>query len=360
MAADPGERDALIAQLLGSTIGALELLHVYVGYRLGLYKTLAAHASLTPTELAAAAGINARYAREWLEEQAVAGIISVEPGSATGAERRFSLSPAQAEVLNDPESTNFLAPLSTGVAGIAAILPEILEAFCTGGGVPYEAYGADMRTSIAELNRPGFLRLLGTSWFPSVPDIDRRLRAEPPARVADVGCGTGWSSIGIAKAYPMVTVDGLDLDAASIKEARRNAGAHGVADRVKFAIRDAADPRLAGGYDLVTAFETIHDMSDPVNVLRAMRQLAREGGAVVIADEKVAQEFSAPGDEIERLMYGWSALHCLPVGMVDAGSAGTGTVMRPAVLTEYARQAGFKNVEVLPIEADFWRFYRLV
>jgi 2-polyprenyl-3-methyl-5-hydroxy-6-metoxy-1,4-benzoquinol methylase len=350
---DVAARDALVTRLFTSMIGALELLHVYLGHRLGLYRELATHASLTSNDLAERAGISERYAREWLEEQAVAGILTVD------AERRYSLPAGNAEVLNDGDSTNFLAPLSLGLVGIASVMPEIMEAFRSGGGVPYESYGPDMRNSIAEGNRPMFLNLLGTKWFPSDPELDTRLRAEPPARVADVGCGTGWSSIAIARAYPKVTVHGLDIDAASIKQAKRNAGSSGVADRVKFEVRDAADPGLAGSFDVVTAFETIHDMSNPVAVLRAMRGLLRDGGFVVISDEKVAEEFSAPGDEIERFMYGWSALHCLPVGMTESGSAGTGTVMRPSRLREYALKAGFQAVDVLPIEADFWRFYRL-
>jgi 2-polyprenyl-3-methyl-5-hydroxy-6-metoxy-1,4-benzoquinol methylase len=158
----------------------------------------------------------------------------------------------------------------------------------------------------------------------------------------------------------LVRVDGLDVDEASIAEARNNAAESGVGDRVNFEVRNAADPGLAGQYDLVTAFETVHDMADPVGALRAMRALVAEGGAVVIADERVAEEFTAPGDEIERFMYGWSALHCLPVGMVDPPAVGTGTVMRPATLRGYAGEAGFRDVDILPIEHDFWRFYRLI
>jgi 2-polyprenyl-3-methyl-5-hydroxy-6-metoxy-1,4-benzoquinol methylase len=359
-AEDVAQRDGLASRLLTSTIGALELLHVYVGDRLGLYRLLAGRGPLTAADLASAAGISPRYAREWLEQQAVAGILVVDHTSSDPNERSYRLPPGHADALIDPDSLSFTAPLASGVVSIAAVMPEVMEAFRTGGGVPYEAYGGDMRNSIASLNRPGFLNLLGTQWFPAIPDVDTRLRGQPPARVADVGCGTGWSSIGIAKAYPMVAVDGFDLDAASIKEARRNAGASGVADRVKFDIRDGADPALARSYDLVTAFETIHDMSNPVGALRAMRGLVKEGGTVVIADEKVADEFTAPGDDTERLMYGWSALHCLAVGMADAGSAATGTVMRPSRLRQYAREAGFDDIEVLPVEADFWRFYRLV
>jgi 2-polyprenyl-3-methyl-5-hydroxy-6-metoxy-1,4-benzoquinol methylase len=239
-------------------------------------------------------------------------------------------------------------------------MPQVAEAFRTGEGVPYESYGADMREAISSLNRPAFLNLIGNYWFPAIADVDRRLRSKPPARVADVGCGTGWSSIAIASAYPLVKVDGFDLDKASIKEAQRNAKESQVAKRVRFEVRDAADPRLHGTYDLVTAFETIHDMSNPVGALRAMRALVKAGGAVVVMDEKVAEEFTAPGDDLERFLFGWSAVHCLPVGMADSPSAATGTVMRPALLRQYAREAGFADIEILPVENDSWRFYRLV
>jgi 2-polyprenyl-3-methyl-5-hydroxy-6-metoxy-1,4-benzoquinol methylase len=356
---DQAERDAMVARMFTSTIGALELFHVYLGEQLGLYRALATAGPLTAAGIAAAAGINERYAREWLEQQAVAGILVVEPGDAGEGDRRFRLPTGHGEVLNNPDSVSFMAPVGRAMVGIGRVMPDVAEAFRTGGGVPYEAYGAEMRGSISALNRPMFLNLLGSQWFPAIPDVDLRLRSQPPARVADVGCGTGWSSIAIAQAYPLATVDGLDLDSASIEDAKRNAQASGVGDRLKFEVRDAGDPRLAGSYDLVTAFETIHDMSNPVATLKAMRSLCKSGGAVVIADEKVAEEFNAPGDELERFMYGWSAVHCLAVGM-GPGSAGTGTVMRPSRLREYARAAGFADAEIMPIENDSWRFYRLV
>ena len=124
-------------------------------------------------------------------------------------------------------------------------------------------------------------------------------------------------------------------------------------------LRDAGDPELAGSYQLVTVFEAIHDMSQPVEVLRSLRGLAAEDGAVVVMDERVADAFTAPGDEVERLMYTYSVLCCLPVGLADTPSAGTGTVMRADTLRDYATQAGFTEVEVLPIEHEVFRFYRL-
>ena len=357
--ADKADRDALVERMFKSTLEALELLHVYLGDRLGLYQALAIGGPLTSRGLASAAGINERYAREWLEQQAVAGILTVAAGNDGDDGRRYGLPAGHAEVLLDGDSLNFLAPMPRGVVGIAAVMADVMEAFRTGGGVPYEKYGADVRSSISSLNRPMFLNQLGTEWIPAISHVDGRLRTEPPARVADVGCGTGWSSIAIARAYPRVKVDGFDLDVASIEDARRNAVGAGVADRVSFEVRNAGDPKLAGSYDFATAFETIHDMSDPVGALRAMRGLVKKGGAVLIGDERVAEEFTAPGDELERFMYGWSAVHCLAVGMVGPNSAGTGTVMRPSRLRQYALEAGFGEIEILPIEHDFWRFYLL-
>ncbi len=286
--------------------------------------------------------------------------MTVDDAGAPADRRGFSLSSGHADVLVNEDSLSFLSPLSQGVVSLAQALPTVLEAFRTGGGVPFDAYGTDIRQFISRLNRPMFLDLLASEWFPKVPGLLERLRAEPPARVADVGCGTGWSSIGIARGFPGVHVVGLDLDEASIADARANAAASGVADRISFEVRDAADPTLAGSFDLVCAFETIHDMCDPVGALRAMRALRADQGTVLVADERVADSFTTDADDVERFQWGWSALHCLPTALTTPPAAGTGTVMRLPTLRQYALGAGFRDVEVLEIENDFWRFYRLV
>ncbi len=357
---DSTRRDAVVEQLFLGAIGALETLHIYLGDRLGLYAALAAMPDASPSDLAAQAGIADRYAREWLEQQAVAGLLEVVGDDGESATRRYRLPPEVAEVMTDPDSLNYLAPLAPLVAGVCRTLPALLEAFRTGGGVPYAAYGEDLRGGIARLNRPMFLQQLGAEWIPAMPDIAARLQAtDPPARVADLGCGSGWSSIALARAYPAASVHGIDLDEASIEEARRNATAAAVTDRVRFDCQDAGDPALAGRYDLVTLFETVHDMADPVAALHAAAALLSPGGAVLIGDEKVAETFTAPGDELERFNYGFSALHCLPAALTEPTSAGTGTVIRPETVRRFAREAGFSAVTVLPVEHDFWRFYRL-
>jgi 2-polyprenyl-3-methyl-5-hydroxy-6-metoxy-1,4-benzoquinol methylase len=353
-------RDALAGQLLQSATAFWDVITVYLGDQLGLYAGLAAIEPATSTELAARTGTTERYVREWLEHQTVAGILAVENPSAGPLERRFSLPAGHAQVLVDRDSLVFSPPMMQATIGSIAPLHALLGAFRTGDGIPYEAYGVDMRDGIGELNRNLFLQVIPGEYLPSMTELDARLRANPPARVADIGCGVGYSSIGIASAYQNVIVDGFDLDEASIATAKANVWSAGLEDRISVEWRDAGDPTLTGGYDLVTAYLCIHDMSDPVSVLRTMRRLVAAGGTVLVGDERTNEVFTPEGSELERLFYGFSITHCLPVGMADRPSAGTGTVMRPSTLRQYAQEAGFQDIEILPIENFFWHFYRLI
>ena len=169
----------------------------------------------------------------------------------------------------------------------------------------------------------------------------------------------GWSSIAIAQAYPKVTVDGLDLDEESVALARENVAGTEVADRVTFQARDASDSELAGSYQLVTIFEALHDMSRPVEVLRALRGLLAEDGALIVMDERVADSFTAPGDDIERIMYTYSVLCCLPVGRSETPSAATGTVMRTDTLRRYAQGGRVRGRRGASDRTRVFRFYRL-
>jgi SAM-dependent methyltransferase len=341
----------------GAVLEAMDLMSVYIGDRLGYYRVLMELGPVTAGELAGAANTTERYVREWLEQQTTTGIVAVEDPSLPPEERRFSLPPGHGEVLTDTLSVAYMAPAAQMLAASGHQLAAIVEAHRSGGGVSWSDFGHDMREAQGAFNRPFFMQMLGPEWVSGVPELHERLQAG--ALMADVGCGYGWSSIGLARTYPALRVDGYDLDGPSIEEARENAAAEGVSDRVRFFRRDAADPAIEGSYDIVGAFECIHDLPDPVGVLSTMRRLAGSEGIVIVMDEKVAPAFGALGDEIERLMYGFSNLVCLPDGMSHPGSVGTGTVMRQKTLELYASEAGFDAVEVLPIDADLWRFYRL-
>ncbi|HEV2060376.1 MAG TPA: class I SAM-dependent methyltransferase [Solirubrobacteraceae bacterium] len=352
-------RDALVERLFLATVGTWDVLAVYVGDRLGLYRILRDRGAMTSGELADAAGLSERYVREWLEQQASSAILEVDDAHAAVGARRYILPAGHDEALVDEASLNFIAPLGQLLVACVKPMNAVLSAFRSGDGIPYADYGTDLHEGQARFTRPMFDALLATEWLGAIPEVHERLLADPPARVADVACGEGHSTIAIAHGYPKVRVDGIDIDAASIEAARRHLADSQLDDRVAFQRRDAADEELAGNYDLVYIHEALHDMSYPVTVLAACRKLLADGGSVIVGDERVPDEFDPPGDEIERFYYGFSIFHCLPVGMVGEDAAGTGTVMRSSTLRAYAEQAGFSGFEVLPIDNDFYRFYRL-
>ncbi len=343
--------DALSERLFAAALGSFDLAGVYLGDRLGWYASLHADGPATPDELASRTGADARYSREWLEQHAVGGILGVDDDG------RFHLPEGHAAVLVDPVSLTLMAPLARMVAAAFGRLPALVDAYRTGDGIGWEAYGTDMREGQATFNRPAFTHLLGNEWLPGIADLHDRLRSDPPARVADIGCGEGWSTIAMARAYPGSRFVGVDLDAPSVEAARRNAREARVDQRVEFLHADAA--ALEGPFDAAIIIEAVHDMANPVPVLAAIRDALSDDGSLIVVDERVADTFDAPGDDVERFMYGWSITTCLPDGRSRQPSRATGTVMRPDTLRAYAEEAGYGSVEVLPIENDFFRFYRL-
>lgn len=351
-AVDP---DEFADQVTQGVLGWMQTMSIHLGLELGWYAALAG-GPLTAAELAAATASSPRYAREWLEQQAVYGILTVDDPEAAADQRRFALPPDRAEVLLDGRSLAFTGPLATMAAASAAQLPHLVEAYRTGGGVSWEQLGELARTSQAAVNRPWFDTL--PAELAKMPDI-HALLCRPGARLADVGTGGGWSAIALAKAYPTLEILGIDIDGPSIEMARRNAEDAGVADRVRFVHDDAAHLAAHGSFDVAIALECVHDMPYPVEVLTAMREAVHADGVVLVLDEAVADRFSPAAGDLEKLMYGYSLFVCLPDSMAHPHSAATGTVIRPGILSEYARQAGFRGAETVLDEFGFWRLYRL-
>lgn len=351
--------DELGERIFEACLGAFDIYSIYLGDRLGYYRLLADGAGRTSGELAEATETLERYAREWLEQQAMTGFLVVDDASAAAQERRYSLPEAHAEVLTNRDSLSYLAPAAVQVTASGLQVPAVTEAFRGGDPVPWELFGFDMRQAQGEMNRPLFLHVLAQEWLASISDVDERLRAG--GHVVDVGSGYGWSAIGIATAYPEATVAGYDPDAPSVDAAQEHAAEHGVEDRVTFTTDtiEAAADAAAGSADLAIVLEAVHDMPDPVSVLDAMRRITRPDGVVLVVDEATADAFEVSGDPMERFFYGFSVTTCLPDGLSTDPSVGTGTVMRRSTLEGYARDAGFSSVEVLPIEHDQFRVYRL-
>jgi SAM-dependent methyltransferase len=335
-----------------ATLGYFQILSMYLGLRLGLYDALG-DGALTSDALADRATIDARYAREWCEQQATIGVLAAD---ATRDPPVFQLPDEVKESMLDRDSVSYLGATIRQLASLRAVIDPVIEAYRTGQGVFPEMFGAEGADGQGGSNRPVYLTTLPTEWLPQIQSFRSTLEAGA-ARVIDIGCGHGWSSIALALAYPMASVDGYDPDAYSLEQARMHAEQAGVGNRVRFHVADGATIDTTA--DLAMAFECIHDMPNPVQVLGAARNALADEGAMLVVDERTRERFDGTFDPREAYFYGWSIFDCLPAGRAASPSAATGTVMRPDTLRGYAREAGFTRFEILPIEHDAFRLYLL-
>jgi 2-polyprenyl-3-methyl-5-hydroxy-6-metoxy-1,4-benzoquinol methylase len=342
---DQERMGAFAGRLFGAATAAIELTTVYLGDRLGLYAALAEGGPLSSGELAAATGTHERYVREWLRAQAVCAIVE------TDGDGRYTLPPEHAEALLNRESPAYLAPVARMGPAVVGVTRDLIEAFRHGGGVPYERYGTEVREAQQDLMRPMYQHLLGP-WIEALPDVHARLLAEPPARAVDMGCGAGVAAVELAKRYPQAIVDGIDLDEFSIDLARANARAAGLDGRVRFHVRHAADSGLDGPYDLITMFDSLHHVAQPLDALRAFRALLAPDGTLLVAENRSEGEF-------ERFEHLVSVVMCLPMAMAEQPSAGLGAVVSAETILTLARDAGFSRAEVAPIAHEKLRFFAL-
>ncbi|SCD74103.1 MULTISPECIES: class I SAM-dependent methyltransferase [unclassified Streptomyces] len=356
-----GSAQAFSVRLFGAGLASAELMTCFLGLELGLYDALRRTGAASAARVAEESGLDARMVREWLEQQTCAGVLTVDAPQAPPEERRFTLPPAHAEALLDADSPNWIAPLVVmPIGGMAAVLPQLVEAYRDRRGLPYAAYGEALRGGQAGLNRGVFEHHLPGWISRHLPDIEARLRV-PGSSIADVACGSGLSTLALARMFPDAEVHGLDLDEASVRDAEANLAAtdpaEGLRARVRFGAGDAGEAGPAG-HALVCVFDALHDMSAPVDVLKACRRLLAPGGAVLLMEPSVGERFTPAAPDSERFHYAVSVLHCLPVGMSRTPSAATGTVMRPETVRTYAAEAGL-DTRVIDVGHPFHRLYRL-
>ncbi|GAA3469410.1 class I SAM-dependent methyltransferase [Nonomuraea roseola] len=304
---------------------------VVIGQRLGLYRALA-EGPATPEQFAERTGCHLRYLTEWLRGQAAGGYVSYEPE--TG---RFSLTEEQAFCLADPNGPNVPTAFLISL-GMLRAEPRITEAFRTGAGVGWHEHDEDVFVGCDAFYRPGYVAELIPNWIPALEGVEAKLTAG--ALVADVGCGLGSSSILLAEAYPRTTVVGSDYHADSIALARKGAAEAGLADRVSFEVA-TAQTFTGTGYDLVTMFDCLHDMGDPLGAARRVREaLAQDGTWLLVepfASDKVEENFNPVG----RLYYSASTFLCVPNGLSQPGGYALGAQAGEAAIREVIADAGF-------------------
>ena len=330
---DPDRLNALLGQAViefGATVNAAL---VVIGDRLGLYRALAEAGPLTPAELAGRTGTAERYVREWLGAQAASGYVEYDPGGGT-----YALSPEQATAFADESSPAFVGGGFQVALGAAADVARIQEAFLTGQGMGWHEHGHDVFDGCRRFFEPGYRANLLESWIPALDGVDARLQSG--GRVADVGCGHGASTMIIAHGYPSAEVVGFDYHEASIAEARRRAEAAGLADRVRFEVA-AANGFPRSGYDLVTCFDCLHDIGDPVAVARHVRQALAEDGAWMIVEPQAGDRVENNLNPVGRAYYAFSTMLCTPNSLSQSGGLALGAQAGEARLREVVSGGGF-------------------
>jgi 2-polyprenyl-3-methyl-5-hydroxy-6-metoxy-1,4-benzoquinol methylase len=313
---------------LGATMAAGS---VVVGHRLGLYRALAT-APATPAQLAERTDTDTRYVAEWLAGQAAGAYVTYDPS--TGS---YSMSEEQAFALADPNGPNLPAAFVLALGTLRAE-PRMTDAFRTGGGVGWHEHHPDVFTGTEAFFRPGYAANLVPSWLPALDGVVSKLQAG--GRVADVGCGLGTSSVLLAQAYPKSTIVGSDYHQQSIDLARKRAADAGVSDRASFEVA-SAQTFTGSGYDLVTAFDCLHDMGDPLGAARHVREALAADGTWLIVEPNAGDTVADNLNPVGRMYYSASTFLCVPNGLSQPGGYALGAQAGEAAIREVATDAGF-------------------
>jgi len=329
------EIEQFVHKALGDVAGALTASLVVIGDKLGLYRALAEGGPATPAELAARTETSERYVREWLSGQAAAGYVSYDPAS-----RRFALPPAHAACLTDDASPACVLGAFQAMTAAMRAEPRIADGFRTGKGVGWHEHDPDLFVGVERFFRPGYNAHLVNEWIPALDGVQEKL--ERGARVADVGCGLGASTIILAKAFPRSTFVGFDYHEASIERARERARSAGVAERTRFEVASAKS--YPGTYDLVAFFDCLHDMGDPVGAARHVRKSLASDGTWLLVEPFANDDVEANLNPVGRLFYSVSTLVCTPASLSQEVGLALGAQAGEARLRGVLKEAGFTRV----------------
>jgi 2-polyprenyl-3-methyl-5-hydroxy-6-metoxy-1,4-benzoquinol methylase len=337
MDVDSDKLNGLVGKMLGDLGGAFSVPTVRIGFRLGLFDSLQREGAATASELAARSGLSERYVREWALAQAANGYIACD-----AAGERFSLTPEQAMVFAVKDSPVYLEGAFELAAAMVEGQAKVESAFRVGGGVAWGESAGCLFCAVGAFFRPGYVNSIVQAWLPALDGVAPRLEAG--AKVADVGCGVGFSTLLMAQAFPQSSFVGYDFHGPSIEQANAHAKAHGLADRVRFETAPAKEIAEAD-FDLVTMFDCLHDMGDPRGCAAHMRKLLKPEGVWMIVEPIAAnQPGENIGNPVSRLYYNASTMICVPTSLAQEVGEALGAQAGEAKLTEVLTGAGFTHV----------------
>lgn len=348
---DTEKLHAFLGRLMGDMAGAIAASLCALGDRLGLFKALAGGGPATSTELAERAGIHERYAREWLRGMASARYLEYDPASC-----RYSLPVEHALALADEGGLLFMGGAFDQLRGLAGPLDQLASAFRSGDGVPQAAYDDELYRGIERMSAGWFNNLLVQQWIPALPGVQERL--EQGGNVADIGCGSGQALIRLAQAFPRSRFVGYDTFGEAVARATANAERAAVGDRVRFVRRDAAE-QLRERYDLITAFDMLHDAPRPDALLRAVREALTPEGVLLVLEVAGGPTPEANVGPLATIKYGTSVLYCLPTALAN-GAEGLGSLGLPEpALRALCTEAGLTQVRRIPQQNPFNALYEV-
>ena len=341
MAVDMAKLEAFIGKMVGEMGAAMNASLVLLGDRLGLYKAMAGAGPMTPRQLAEKTGTHERMIREWLNAQAAGGIVTFDPGK--NGEGAYTLPEEQAMAFAQEGGPAFLCGAFQLLASVAKDLPKVEQAFKSGKGLGWHEHDVCLFRGTERFFRPGYAANLISSWIPALDGVKARL--ESGATVADVGCGHGSSTILMAQAFPKSTFFGFDYHDASISSAQLAAEEAGVADRIHFEVAPAKSfPRRNGGYDLVTFFDCLHDMGDPIGAARHVKQTLTATGTWMIVEPLAGDSVQENLNPVSRLFYCASTVICTPASMAQEVGAALGAQAGEKRLREVLKEGGFTHI----------------
>jgi SAM-dependent methyltransferase len=335
---DPDKVMAFVFRAIDEVGASLNTALVVMGDKLGYYRALAAQGPATAGELADRTGTDAHYTREWLSAQAAGGFVSYDPGS-----QRFTLPAEHAVALTDEDSPAFLPGFFQLAAGVVRDADAVIDAARSGDGIGWHQHNTDVHVGCERFFRPGYHANLVSSWLPALDGVVAKL--DSGALVADVGCGHGASTIVMARAFPRSRFVGSDYQQESISTARSRADAAGVGDRVSFEVAPAVG-YSGGGYDLVTTFDALHDMGDPVGAARHIRDSLAPDGTWLLVEPAAGDRIGDNLNPVGRVYYGFSTLLCTPASLSQDVGLALGTQAGPGRLRDVATAAGFTRFRV--------------